>query len=277
MAETVFKAAGSVTTILGAMNQFQSFADLAFIQDVRTTLNAKYNVLGERTPQEVPMLRYFGIGIGGYQNTDGKQGARPFNPKATDMDLYIPLPIRCVPATNDLTVTERQQYRMRVKTTINGTAYICYYLKMITWDPKTVELIHKDVDDNETKYSFDPSFLYPTPPETEVGGSIDTNLNRVIVRATGVCEITGKEIMEAVNVIHGGDLNSARISEFGFYTGVDEAVDADGVLSDSNTGMFEATYVQLAKKRCTLGTDLSDSGSSMRPYVSFETSCCLEL
>ena len=277
MPDTVFKSAGSVTTILGAMNQFQAFADLEFVDDIRTTLNAKYNLFPDRHPTTVPMLRYFGIGIRGYQNTDGNQGARPFNPKATDMDLYTPIPIRCVPATNDLTQTERQRYRMRVRKTYNGVEYICYYLKTIVWDPNHVELVQKDTEDVETPYALDPSNLSPEPPTFETGGSIDTNLNRVIVRATGVCEITGAEVMEAVNVIYGADISKARISEMGFYTGCDIGVDGDEQPVDGNGVNKEAIYVQLCKKRCTLGTDLSDPGSSMRPYVSFESSCCLEI
>ena len=277
MPDTVFKSAGSVTTILGAMNQFQAFADLDFVDDVRTTLNAKYNLFPERHPTTVPMLRYFGIGIRGYQNTDGNQGARPFSPKATDMDLYTPIPIRCVPATNDLTQTERQRYRMRVRTTFNGVEYICYYLKTIVWDPSHVELVQKDTDDVETPYALDPSNLNPEPPSFETGGSIDTNLNRVIVRATGVCEITGAEVNEAVNVIYGADVSEARISELGFYTGCDIGVDSNEQPVDGAGMNKEAIYVQLCKKRCTLGTDLSDPGSLMRPYVSFESSCCLEI
>lgn len=277
MPDTVFKSAGSVTTILGAMNQFQAFADLDFVDDVRTTLNAKYNLFPERHPTTVPMLRYFGIGIRGYQNTDGNQGARPFSPKATDMDLYTPIPIRCVPATNDLTQTERQRYRMRVRTTFNGVEYICYYLKTIVWDPSHVELVQKDTNDVETPYALDPSNLNPEPPSFETGGSIDTNLNRVIVRATGVCEITGAEVNEAVNVIYGADVSKARISELGFYTGCDIGVDSNEQPVDGAGMNKEAIYVQLCKKRCTLGTDLSDPGSLMRPYVSFESSCCLEI
>lgn len=277
MPDTVFKSAGSVTTILGAMNQFQAFADLDFVDDVRTTLNAKYNLFPERHPTTVPMLRYFGIGIRGYQNTDGNQGARPFSPKATDMDLYTPIPIRCVPATNDLTQTERQRYRMRVRTTFNGVEYICYYLQTIVWDPSHVELVQKDTDDVETPYALDPSNLNPEPPSFETGGSIDTNLNRVIVRATGVCEITGAEVNEAVNVIYGADVSKARISELGFYTGCDIGVDSNEQPVDGSGMNKEAIYVQLCKKRCTLGTDLSDPGSLMRPYVSFESSCCLEI
>lgn len=277
MADTVFKSAGSVTTIIGAMNQFQAFADLDFVEDLRTTLNTKYNILAERRPTTVPMLRYFGIGVRGYQNTDGNQGALPFSPKATDMDLYTPIPFRCVPATNDLTQSERQKYRMRVRATYNGVEYICYYLKTITWDPSHIELVQKDTDDVETPYALDPSNLNPEPPTFETGGSIDTNLNRVIVRATGVCEVTGAEVMEAVNVIYGANLMYSRISEFGFYTGCEIGVDADEQPVDGSGVNTEAVYVQLCKKRCTLGTDLSDPGSYMRPYISFESSCCLEI
>ena len=270
MAESVFKSSGSVTTILGMMNQFQSFANLdEYRLDLTTTLNAKYGVMAAVEPPSVPLLRYFGIGIQGYKNMDGNQGARPYTPSATDMDLYTPIPFRCVPVETDLSATERQQYRMRVVRTYNGVNYALYYLKLINWNPGVVQLIAKDATTGaETEYSLNPEHLNPTPTSFNVGGSVDTNTKRIIVRATGICEVTGAEVMEYVTAFCGGVLNNARISEIGFYTGTD-------VTSDQDTTK-EAVYVQLAKKRCTLGTDLSDPNSIMRPYVSFEASCCID-
>lgn len=279
MAETIFNNSGSVTTVLGTLNQFHSFSQLVYHDDVRTTLNAKYGLNANQGPTEVPLMRYFGIGIKGYKNTDGNQGARPFQPKCTNMDLYEPIPFRVVPVDADLDHETRLKYRLRVLKTINGVTYACYYLKMITWDPNTVEIVKKDTDDIETTYALNPSNLNPVPTDPSVGGSVEAD--RVIVRCTGLCEVTGAEVLEAVTVLYDGDLSKARISEMGFYTGCDVVVDANEAIVSGTTPAanqsYEAIYVQLAKHRCTLGTDLSDSGSSMMPYVSFESASLLDV
>lgn len=279
MAETIFNNSGSVTTILGTLNQFHSFSQLTYHDDVRTTLNAKYNLNANQGPTEVPLMRYFGIGIKGYKNTDGNQGARPFQPKCTNMDLYEPIPFRVVDIDHDLSHEDRLNYRLRVLKTKGGVTYACYYLKVIKWDPNTVEVVRKDTDDIETTYALNPLNLNPQPTDPTVGGSVEAD--RVIVRCTGLCEVTGAEVLEAVNVLYDGDLSKARISEMGFYTGCDVVVDANEAIVNGSTPAinqsYEAIYVQLAKHRCTLGTDLSDAGSSMMPYVSFESASLLDV
>lgn len=281
MSDKIFNNSGSVTTILGTLNQFHSFADLKYYDDIRTTLNAKYELNGSQAPTTVPLLQYFGIGIKGYKNTDGNQGARPFQPKCTNMDLYEPIPFRVVPVDSDLDHEARKRYRMRVVRTLDDNiSYACYYLKTIEWQPNTVEIVRKDTDDIETTYALNPANLHPTPTDPSVGGSVEAD--RVIVRCTGLCEVTGAEVLEAVNTLYNGDLMAARISEMGFYTGCDVVVDENEAIVAATSvptanQNYEAIYVQLAKHRCTLGTDLSDSGSSMVPYVSFESASLLDV
>ena len=279
MSDTIFQSAGSVTTVLGMLNQFNAFCNLSYLEDKNTTLNAKYNVNPSVGPSSIPTLNYFGIGIGGYKNTDIITGARAYQPKATNMDLYIPIPIRMVPVEEDLTAAERVKYRLKVQVSVGGQSYYQYWLKKIIFDPNHVRLIQKLANGVESNYILNPEFLSPEPPELTTGGVIDTNENRVIVAATGVCEITGTEVLEAVNLLYGGDLNYARISEFGFYTGEDRPVNASGVIQpiDGVGVATEAVYVQLAKHRCTLGSDMSDSGTIFRQLVNFEHTACIEI
>ena len=279
MADTIFQTAGSVTTILGMLNQFNAFCGVTYEEDKNTTLNTKYNLNAGISPVGLPALKYFGIGTNGFVTT-GETTIAARQPKATNMDLYTPLPIRCRPENNDLTIAERANYRLRVALTTASGNYWCYYLKKMIFDPNKVEIVQKNTDGTETTYPLNPDHLNPEPPTQSVGGVIDANTNRVFVRVTGICEITGDEIMEAVNVLYGGDLKYARISEFGFYTGEDRPVNANEVVlapEAAGSGAYEAVYVQLAKHRCTLGTDLSDSGSTLRQLINFEHAACIEV
>lgn len=280
--ETILRTSGVCTTILGVLNQFQAFTDLIYNALPNTTLNSKYKVLNDITePPFTPALKYFGIGTRGYQNIDMNQSALPFPGDARCMDLYSPLPFRCIPVDEEsdiLSPTERAKYRMRVVQTYNGVEYACYYLKLIDFSTKSVEIVKKDADGYETPFDLDPAWLTPQPPTlNQVGGNIDTNVNRIIVRATGVCTVTHEEIMEAVSVIHNNDSNFARISELGYYTGCDVGVDANGVVvaDDDLIVHNEAAYVQLAKMHCFRGSELFTAGSYITPTVSLESECCI--
>jgi hypothetical protein len=140
--------------------------------------------------------------------------------------------------------------------------------------------VKKDADGNESPFVFDEKWLTPQPPTVnQIGGNIDTNINRVIVRATGTCMVTHEEIMEAVSVIYNNDSNYARISELGYYTGCDVPVSiaGDPILdgSESPDNNKEAAYVQLAKMHCFRGSELFTAGSYITPTVSLESECCI--
>lgn len=280
MAEQVLRASNSVNTIIGIMNQFHSFLDINYVQNFATTLNSKYNVLaGLQSPPTEPLLQYFGIGICGYQNLDDQQAALPYEPKATNMDLYGPIPVRCVLKADENSLIDRTKYRLRREVVIGTATYVLYYLKKIVFNPNQIVMKHRDVSGVETDYILDPnSFLTPTPTTPQIDGSTDTNTNRIVVRATGVCEVTGAEVNEVVDVLYQGDSRYKRISELGFYTGCDVFVNSSEVYVPSATsGNKEAAYVQLAKHRTSLGSDMSDIDSIMLPYVTFENSACIDL
>ena len=276
--ETVLRSSGVCTTILGVLNQFQAFTDLRYNALPATTLNAKYGVNYTDAPVTTPALKYFGIGTRGFQNIDQQQSAMPYPGDARCMDLYSPLPFRCIPVEEEhrLSETERGKYRMRVVQTINGQQYACYYLKLIDFATDAVEIIKKDADGHETPFIMDAdSWLRPNPPSLmQTGGAIDANTNRIIVRATGVCRVTHEEIMEAVSVIHNGDSNFARISELGYYTGCDTP-ECSFISGGVTVNYTEAEFVQLAKMHCFRGSELFTPGSYIEPTVSLESECCI--
>ncbi len=289
--ETVLRSSGVTTTILGVLNQFHAFTNLKYTAMHETTLNYKYGVLNSseyQVPKYAPTLKYFGIGTRGYQNIDLQQSALPYPGDARCMDLYSPIPIRCVRYADldeILPLSERAKYRMMVKQTIDGVEYACFYLKLIEFND-TVEIVKKDADGTVTEYPLAPdTWLTPEPPDlNQIGGNINTNINRIIVRATGSCRVDHDEIMEAVKIIHNGNMDFARISEIGYYTGydvrfyngqdLDDTPDGGESIDDSIIN-YEAAYVQLAKHHCFRGSELFTKGSYIAPVVSLESECCI--
>ena len=294
--ETVLRSSGVTTTILGVLNQFHAFTNLVYPEMHETTLNYKYNVLinGYESPKYAPTLKYFGIGTRGYQNIDLQQSALPYPGDARCMDLYGPLPIRCVRLTDlddVLPLQERAKYRMMQIKNVDGVDYACFYLKLIEFN-SVPHILKKNADGTTEEYPLSPdTWLSPVPPDlNQIGGSINTNINRIIVRVTGTCRIDHDEIMEAVKVLHSGDMDYARISEIGYYTGYDVRYYTDGTPGqihdlddlpdggasiDENIIRYEAAYVQLAKHHCFRGSELYTQGSYIAPLVSLESECCI--
>ena len=279
MSNTILNDTGSVTTILGMYLQFNSLASLSFFEPYKNcTINNKRNVLPNIMASSAPSLLYFGVGINGFHNTDSQTGAERNRVAADNWDLYEPLPIRMIPVAGIANAGDLSMYRMRTLVTVNGVEYYQYWLKKLTWNPQRVEIIQKNAAGVESVYTPNPQNLSPTPPAGTTGGVVDVNQNRVIVRMTGIAEVKGSEIMEAINILHGGNRDLARISEFGFYTGEERAVDANGnLLAVGATGVrTEAAYVMLNKHKCMLGMSLEESGSILTQQINFEHSACIE-
>ena len=275
MSNSVFQNSGCVNTVLGAYNMLNAFIPLQYFANIETTLNAKYNKFPSQEPTSPPKLQYFGIGIQGYYNNNDEHVK--YNPDNRNMDLYTPIPIRMVPASADLTPIERAKYRMRVQKTVNGESYICYYLKRIEWDPSYVQLIQVGTDGTESTYVLDPGeYLSPTPIRGTTGGQMTTADAHVIVRAVGKCQVTLKELAEAMSVLYSKDY--CIISEVGYYTGCDCYVNAEEELlcdtqetKPENAINIEAVYAQLAKHKVMMPKTLDTNESTFESWVSLES------
>ena len=252
-------------TLLGVCRELEIFTDRKAANDIETTLNSKYNVFPERTPVQHTTLSYFGIGIGGRFNVNDDNLTAPQPIKTTNMDLYRPIPFRCVPAEQDLTPDERAIYRMRTVETIRGEQYVCYYLKALDYLDEKVRLTETDpVTGSEKEHVLEVSELTPTPPAQTPNGVED----RIEVNATvsvGL-PITGKEVTEAVNVMFDGDLRRAVISEIGLYAGEDATVSTSDI-TGSNFTYTEAILAQLVAHYTFNGSDLSRPDSVFNPRL----------
>lgn len=225
----------------------------------QTTLNYKHEVFQSIVPTTKPIIQYFGLGIRGFRNVDDGIIARPYLPSNKELDLYQPIPIRCVPIDEDLSAADRAAYRMRKRVTVNGTPYFFYYLKKLTIIDTAVRVTQTNPLTNEQEpYEFSAADLNPTPPTSSTSGEQSGDTTRVNIGYRVGIEYTGAEVLEAINTIYGGDMGYARISEIGLYSGEDQQV----LGRDANNVEFQYTesiYTQLCYKICNTGNTVTSA------------------
>jgi len=240
--------------------------------DPRTTLNNKYSVLPDILPPAGTDtdLKYYGIGIRGARNID--QGFRrvPEEVLNTNMDLYLPLPLRVVPKDDDLPPAERLLYRIRRELDIDGTIYVLYYLKVLEQVGDEVIFTIKNSQGNEVPYTIDYGNLTPTPPQAPNPGTVEDTANEINATASVRAVINGYEVNEAVSVLYNGDPSYGMISELGFYTGQDftsSFTDSTGV----SVPYTESIMTQLAIHYTWLGSGMNEPSYVKRFNLRFGT------
>jgi len=245
-------------TILGIIRQLEADTGLPPTYDTNSTLNAKYGVSATVLPTSLPTILYFGIGIGGAFNVSTGNLSQPYPVLTTNMDLYQPIPFRCVPVEQDLSSTDRTQYRMRVRKTINNADYFLYYLKTLNYSQTTAQLTETDPTTGlQSPYTLDYSNLSPRPPVVDTSGRVTSSAAEVNVSVTSTLPLTGAEVTEVINVLYGGDLRYAKISEIGLYSGQDKIV--TGVAGNGQSMSYtEAILAQLNTQYNWLGDDFSN-------------------
>ena len=231
----------------------QGISDVSPLYLPDTTINSKYNNFPTTLPSAPPKIAYFGMGVRGFKNLNDQNLAAPYVPSASDLDLYTPIPFRVVPVTEDLSPSDRSKYRMRVKQTINGIPYWCYYLKTLGFINNQVQIISTNLTTGveTTLTDLDPINLTPTPTNTSAEGVTETD-TKISVALTATLQITGAEVIEAINVLYEGNLLKAVVSEIGIYGGNDQTVN----MSDGVGGTFSGTesiFTYLAYHYCALG------------------------
>jgi len=258
----------SVKTLLSTKRSLESLFNIAPSYQANLTLNSKHSVAQGETlnADEKPLIRYFGVGIGGIRNI-GNNLSEPNEVKPENLDLYTPIPFRIRTEDADLSPTERASYRMRARVTISGTNYIAYYLKVITLEDTAVTFSYTN---SGAVYDLEPSNLNPTPPATPGQGQIQGTATEIDAYLSATAIVTGEEISEAINIIYGGNSSYARISELGLYMGHDRSIAA----VDHNSQPFnyiEAINVELATHKCTIGNDISNSSAKITERLSFSS------
>lgn len=244
-----------------------------------TTINSKYNVYHNLIPEEmpVPKIMYFGLGINGFYNIDDGNMSAPYHPAADELDLYEPIPLRCVPVNNDLSDAERSLYRMRVEKTFNGERYYCYYLKKITLIDNSVLLTRTNpIKKTEEPFELDPSKLIPIPTIPTTSGEVEGTITQINASLKLGINWVGSEVLEAINVIYGGDMRRAKISEVGIYSGIDYEVTGYNA-TNSEIHYTEAIYTQLAYKICNIGSVITSDKYDGSRILSLQNGASLSL
>lgn len=256
------------TTLIGSALGLSTLLPVSITEQPDLTLNSYLNIATEHNSLsgEIPKLRYFGVGIGGSYNADDSILVSAYNPNRTDMNLYRLIPIRCRPVDEDLSESERAKYRLRQRKTLNdGHDYYLYYLKVLDFSD-TVKYKKITVSTGaEAEYALSREFLNPTPVKPDTSSTVETADTSIVAYCEANVDISADEVLEYINVAYDGDTRYARISEIGFFTGVDKVV-SDTVQQNDKLvpiNYTESCYTQLYNHATWVGTPLTSNGMSI--------------
>ncbi|EPU3829006.1 DUF7208 family protein [Campylobacter coli] len=200
-----------------------------------TTLNERFNIHPNFsfTENEYPSLKYFSIGIGGDDILDGSVGYPVSSHSPVDACLYKPIPFVMRKVSEDLTESERINYRFRKQEYINGENYICYYLKLITGFNIRDEFYKiNTINGKSTLGLFNLDSINPLYPEPRERGIEYDNFDVMTDLAHKLdIEFTllPNEVNDLKKVLEIHKVGSTRITEIALCTGKDIDGEARGV------------------------------------------------
>jgi len=197
-----------------------------------TTLNEKFNMGNNKEPIDgVPTLKYFVIGNGcaavGNPST-GKFVNSSHDPLSAA--LYNHTPVMAKPITSRLTIKEREKYRLRVETTLNGVAYELYYAKLL----EVNSLVHTSLvaltARTIKRYSYnDDKLMNPINTGAIPKGDKYIQVSNDVKLILTIDEL--KKIKNSIKIIAAHENNSVpvyNINEMAICTGVDKDMSVGG-------------------------------------------------
>lgn len=253
-----------VTTLQGSALGLALNFPVSFKAQHETTLNnalsifPNYNIAG----LSLPKVRYYGVGITGCFNADDGILVSAYNPNRLNMNLYGLIPLRCRPVDEDLTDEERKQYRLRQKKIIGSDEYYLYYLKALQFE---TEIQYKRINNatgKEEAYTLDPSFLNPVPEKPNTSSTIVSGDTSIVAYISAKVEVEASEVLEYIRLFYNGDTRYARISELGFFSGIDVNVQGTNYQGGA-ISYTEAIYTQLYNHSTWTGTPLTHEGMKL--------------
>ena len=207
-----------------------------------TTLNEKFDVLADVNGPEgmYPKLQYYCIGIGGDQLSESVSGFPVSEHSPMDAALFEQIPFVIRPIQQDLTPTERANYRFRVIETIKNETYVCYYLKVIPGYTLRDDFYKvTTVNGLSTLKLMDtdnPEFLNPVPRNRRLNYD-NMNTTEFITKIAKLeFNLMHNDIKELENVLNILGKDGRQLTEIGVCTGIDNIID----------GNVEASSVQIA-------------------------------
>lgn len=236
-------------TLIHQINVLQLIGNLPRVIQNEATLNNKYTsgrVIPTKLLDEVKKshsIMYYGIGKKGYYMDNGYK--YPYRPDSKEMDLYSPLPFKCVPLGQSLNEYEKDIYRLPVPMILkDGNEYICYFLKKIKIFKTEPDIINVSENGLETLVDLSYDGIYPIPNESNISHNIEYNTaHRSVKIEFNHLTITSTEQEEIRKYFF--DNEDVIISEMGLYSGYEDSVERI------------AYNVQLAFKLCNTGVLLT--------------------
>lgn len=207
-----------------------------------TTLNELYEILADesvgRKDGKDFTLGYYGIGIGGSRSigldSNGLEGRRVYQHKATDFGAYYPIPFLIREIGDDVDPETRRKYRIRVVRKIGDKIYVMYYLKKINFleFDATMKIGERDpVTGNEQERPYIPVKEDLTPTPYELVSTNDVPITNKYVNGTGKMDLTldGNDLEEVRNVcrVLFNDSSKAAINEMYLVYGIESRNEGD--------------------------------------------------
>ncbi len=215
----------SQRTLFGTDLQLTQLLGKPYNPNPATTLNQLLGVnTGEEIPKgKYPTLRYFCIGIGGTGVTEDDINYPYSQHSPLDAGLFEMLPLVLREPSNDISYTERKNYRLRANVKYNGLSYIGYYLKRVDFDRDIIvsdnfdQISTRENVETFNEFSLDGKDLLHPTPITKLGKVLSSNSSYILKTAKFVVRLTTyemDEIRKSISIIKPG----ANITELGFVT-----------------------------------------------------------
>ena len=226
-------------TLWGSYLQTCSQLNKTPVINLDTTLNHKFSIHSaeDLNPGEMPVTKYIAIGNGGINLNSqlGTQVPEPVGHQPDSVALYNHIPFLVREASNDISGSEQQRYRMRKQITVNGVQYIAYYLRVLDISNSTPTLVNRTITNSSmvtSNYTPDIAEIVtsPTPPVNLPSTPNQPTTEFVSVTTEIPFNLTSDEvndIKEACSTLY-GNVNHAVISEIGIYSGVDRTLSGSG-------------------------------------------------
>lgn len=237
MSTVATKTTNTVRTVWGLLLQAAALQQTPLQYYEHSTMNEKLDIqAGVYPPNGVyPKLAYYALGIGGLKATLDTSGLMSFDNYQHQVSDAMPfniVPMVLREITNDLTVTERANYGLRKRLTINGTAYYAYYLRRLNLTGIKPTINKKVVSNGVatiTPWTPDSSVMNPEPTDYTATDAAIMDGTYLMVNSPNTIQLELWEITELLNVgeILYGDAAKMNIGEVCLVSGVDKAVNVD--------------------------------------------------
>lgn len=192
-----------------------------------TTLNEKFGIYPSARPNqgEQHKAQYLVIGDKGHTGTLGAGGrfrTKDIKHRRTDAACFNHIPFVIRDIDNDLSIEERENYGLRVVTTIDNAVKVLYYAKLMDLDASVVNMQKTNKSTKET-VPFTPTSNELNPEVPEDFEATNESITSSLVLPI---EFTANDIEELRNValVLYGDEDEAIISEFGIVSAVRRTV-----------------------------------------------------